>query len=222
MNKSVIIVAGGSGKRMKSTVPKQFITINNLPVLMHTINRFVEYFNEIQIVLVLPEKEIEYWKILCRKYNFIHDVTVVKGGASRFQSVKNGLKHITDDCIVGIHDGVRPLVSSETLKRSYEKAEQTGNAVPIIPIVASLRLKTKEGTKAVERAKYMLVQTPQVFSAELIKKAYKQPEKTTFTDDATVLESIGIKINTVEGNEENIKITTPSDIIIAEAMMTNF
>ncbi len=219
MKKYVIIVAGGSGKRMGTTLPKQFLCIGEKPILMHTINRFHTFDSEISIIVVLPEEEISTWKDLCQKHHFSINHTIVKGGKERFDSVKNGLQKIEEKSIVAIHDGVRPFVSNETLKRCFSAAERGENIVPVISPVESVRIKTNDETKADDRTKYLLVQTPQIFSSEKLFKAYNQPYNSNFTDDASVVESIGEKISIAEGNRENIKITTPFDLIVGEALV---
>jgi len=219
VNKHVIIVAGGVGKRMHSEIPKQFLNVAGKPVLIHTFESFINYSKDIQITLVLPEPFIDFWKSLCKKFNFEVEHTVVKGGKTRFNSVRNGLKIIEDDSLVAIHDGVRPLVSKETLNRVFKKASETGNAIPAVKINESLRKISDDASFSVNRREYRLIQTPQCFQSELIKQAYEQEYQEEFTDDATVVETMGIKINLVEGNIENIKITRPGDIKIATAFL---
>jgi 2-C-methyl-D-erythritol 4-phosphate cytidylyltransferase len=218
MTKSVIIVAGGRGVRMSAEVPKQFLELCGKPILMHTVSVFYSFDKNIKIVLVLPETEIDFWKNLCEKYAFAIPHQIVQGGVERFFSVKNGLELI-DTELVAIHDGVRPLVSHETLERTFEAAEKYGAAVPVAAVTESLRFVENECNKAVDRAKYRLVQTPQIFRQEIIKNAYSQDFTTEFTDDASVAESAGHKIFLTEGNRENIKITTPIDLKIAEILM---
>jgi 2-C-methyl-D-erythritol 4-phosphate cytidylyltransferase len=219
MKKYVIIVAGGSGTRMGNEIPKQFLLVNNLPVLMHTINCFLEYDLNIKIIMALPESQIVFWNELCNTYNFSKQMQIVKGGKERFESVKNALSVITGDGLVAIHDGVRPLVSVETIKLCFETAQNYGNAVPVFALNESVRKIDNEISYAVNRSEFRIVQTPQVFQIKLIQQAYMQQYCKDFTDDASVLERKGIKINLVEGNRENIKITTPVDLIIAEALL---
>ncbi len=219
MQKYVVIVAGGSGTRMNSSVPKQFIELCGKPILMHTIQKFIDTISDIHVVLVLSSKYKTDWESICKKYNFNHNIHLVEGGETRFHSVKNGLAHVPDDCVVGIHDAARPLVSAETISKTFEIAEKFGNASPAVPLNDSMRyLKGKENC-AVDRTHYSIIQTPQCFHSDLIKKAFLKAYKPEFTDDATVLESFGEKINLVEGNRENIKITTPQDLLIAETLM---
>ena len=219
MEKHVIIVAGGIGKRMQSEIPKQFLNVAGKPVLIHTFECFINYSEDIKITLVLPEPYIDFWKSLCKRFTFEIDHKVVEGGPTRFISVRKGLKEIQNGSLVAIHDGVRPLVAKETLNRVFKKAEETGNAIPAVKINESLRKINDKNSFFVNRRKYRLIQTPQCFHAELIKKAYQQEFKEEFTDDATVVEAMGIKINLVAGNMENIKITKPGDIKIAEAFL---
>ena len=214
-----LIVAGGTGERMKSEIPKQFIEIAGKPILMHTINRFREFYNSIEIIVVLPENQLRFWSDLQKKYSFSVPHTLVKGGESRFYSVKNGLEFIDEPGLVAIHDGVRPFVSIGTIKRCFETAERLGNAIPVISPSDSLRMITENGNEPVDRTKIKLIQTPQVFRTDLIIEAYRQDYLPEFTDDAMVLERTGEKINLVEGNRENIKITNPEDLLIAGALL---
>jgi len=219
MKLCALIVAGGTGERMKSEIPKQFIEIAGKPILMHTINKFREFYNSIDIIVVLPENQLRFWSDLQKKYSFSVPHTLVKGGESRFYSVKNGLEFIDEPGLVAIHDGVRPFVSIETIKRCFEAAEKLGNAIPVISPSDSLRMVTENGNEPVDRTKIKLIQTPQVFRTDLIRNAYRQDYLPEFTDDAMVLERTGEKINLVEGNRENIKITNPEDLLIAGALL---
>ena len=219
-NLYALIVAGGAGKRMGTEVPKQFLELAGKSVLMHTIDRFRSFDNSIRIITVIPEDQFKHWEALLKKYSFSTPHTVIKGGSSRFMSVKNGLEIVVKTGLVAIHDGVRPFVSSGTIKRCFEAAEKYGNAIPVINNTNSLRLLTEQGSIPVNRKHIMLVQTPQVFKTELIKKAYSQDYCEDFTDDATVLEKTGAVIHLVEGNRENIKITNPEDLLIASALMS--
>ncbi|HOO98062.1 MAG TPA: 2-C-methyl-D-erythritol 4-phosphate cytidylyltransferase [Bacteroidales bacterium] len=214
-----LIVAGGTGKRMGAELPKQYLELAGKPVLMHTLERFKAFSEEIEIITVLPENQLRFWDDLQKRYSFSIPHTIVKGGKARFFSVKNGLKFVDDDSLVAIHDGVRPFVSIATIEKCFETAEKLGNAIPVIPPTDSLRMVTEEGSLPVNRLQYRQVQTPQVFSSALIKKAYLQEYLPEFTDDATVLEKTGVKINLVEGNRENIKITTPEDLVISAALL---
>ena len=217
----IIIVAGGKGLRMGSDIPKQFLPIGGKPVLMRTLERFREYSAELQIILVLPEAQQEYWHQLCKEYNFDVEYTLANGGQTRFHSVQNGLAKVPDDAIgvVGVHDGVRPFPSIEVIRNCYETARQKKAVIPVIPVVETVRHLENEKSKTVPRDEYRLVQTPQTFDIQLLKAANKQPYNDGFTDDASVVESFGYEITLVEGNRENIKITTPYDLKIAEVLI---
>ena len=219
MKRYAIIVAGGSGSRMRSDIPKQFIEIGRLPVLMHTFHAFMRFDPEIHFILVLPSSQIDYWNSLCEKYGFDHQHEIAEGGEMRYHSVKNGLSLIREEGIIGVHDGVRPFVSKETLQNTYGTAERTGNAIPVIDAFESVRLSDGDDNHALDRTRVKLVQTPQVFDTEQLFTAYRLPYAPGFTDDASVVEAAGFKINLVEGNRENIKITTPFDLKIAEALL---
>ena len=212
-----IIVAGGSGSRMQSDLPKQFIEVAGKPILMHTIERFYKYNPSIRLIVVLPQEQLVAWRELCRKHGFKLFHMTVAGGASRFQSVKNGLSAVMGEGLVAVHDGVRPFIKEQIIKAAYAVAAQGSGAVVAVSPKDSIRELTDEGSRAVPRTKYKLVQTPQVFPASILRKAYEQPEQEYFTDDASVVESIGESIVLVEGSYRNIKITTPEDLILAEA-----
>ena len=235
----VIIVAGGKGLRMGSDIPKQFLPIGGRPVLMRTIERFREYSEDLQIILVLPKTQHDYWRQLCNEYRFPAPLSspegdtkvspreglegamsyyIADGGETRFHSVQHGLALIPDDAegVVGVHDGVRPFVSVDVIRRCYETARTAKAVIPVTPVVETLRHKEKGN---VYRADYCLVQTPQTFGIQLLKAANRQPYRETFTDDASVVEAFGFNITPVEGNRENIKITTPFDMTIGEALL---
>jgi 2-C-methyl-D-erythritol 4-phosphate cytidylyltransferase len=214
-----VIVAGGSGKRMHAELPKQYLEIAGKPVLMHTLEKFKAFSTEIEIITVLPENQLRFWGELQKKYSFSVQHTLVKGGKARFFSVRSGLRFVETPGLVAIHDGVRPFVSVDTIRRCFETAGKLGSAIPVISPSDSLRMITREGSTPVNRMYVRQVQTPQVFDAELIKNAYRQEYLPEFTDDASVLEKTGVKINLVEGNRENIKITTPEDLIISAALL---
>jgi 2-C-methyl-D-erythritol 4-phosphate cytidylyltransferase len=216
--KAVVIVAGGSGKRMGAEMPKQFLELAGKPVLMHTINKFYHFDQRMQIVLVLPFDHIETWNRLCNEHRFTIAHKIVPGGDERFFSVKKGLAKVSENNLVAIHDGVRPLVSDEVIANTFLAAEKHGGAIPVISPSESIRQKTVDGSKPVNRDQYVLVQTPQVFKSELIKQAYQHPYQKKFTDDATVFEAAGHTIHLVEGNIENIKITRPVDLVFVEAI----
>lgn len=219
MKKAVIIVAGGSGSRMKSDIPKQFLLLKDEPILMHTIRAFYNYDVAIKVVLVLPSEQLDYWQQLCEAYSFKIEHQITEGGSSRFHSVQNGLKLINELCLVGVHDGVRPLVNSDTLERCYTGAEINGNAIPVTDSIESIRELQDDSNIAVDRSVYKMVQTPQVFTVEILQEAYKQEFTNLFTDDASVVEKLGIQIHLVEGNRENIKVTTPMDLKIGECLL---
>ncbi len=219
MKKFVIIVAGGTGTRMLANIPKQFLNIMGKPVLFHTILAFNNFIKGIPIILVLPEPYIDYWKSITKKNDFTIPHQVVEGGLTRFHSVKNGLEQVDEPGLVAIHDGVRPLVSIHTLQRVFKNAEAEGNAIPAVPINETMRKVVKEHSELVNRDHYRLIQTPQCFHSDMIKKAYEQDYREEFTDDASVVEALGIKIHLVEGNPENIKITRPGDLKFAEAFL---
>ena len=224
----VIIVAGGKGLRMGSDIPKQFLPIGGRPVLMRTLERFREYSETLRIILVLPEAQQEYWKKLCEEYHFGIEYQLAHGGETRFHSVQNGLALIPDDAqgVVGVHDGVRPFPSIGVISCCYETARTRKAVIPVIPVVETVRRLTKCQTLCeaesitVPRSEYRLVQTPQAFDIQLLKAANRQPYSEAFTDDASVVEAFGHEITLVEGNRENIKITTPYDMVVAEALIT--
>jgi 2-C-methyl-D-erythritol 4-phosphate cytidylyltransferase len=218
MNLYALIVAGGSGKRMGTEIPKQFLELSGKPVLIRTIEKFWLFDASIKIITVLPEDQLGYWEELQKKHSFSIPCIVVKGGPARFFSVKNGLEKIEDNSLVAIHDGVRPLVSIDTIKRSFEAAQKFGNAVPVISPADSVRMITEKGNIPVNRQFLRIIQTPQVFDSKLIKKAYLQDYNPEFTDDASLLEKTGEAIHLVEGNRENLKITNPGDLAVAEAL----
>ena len=213
-----IIVAGGSGNRMKSDLPKQFIEISGLPILMHTLKKFKEADADIELILVLPESQFEFWKKLCEKHKSIMKSLphqLVAGGNSRFQSSKNGLQAIDNEGLVAIHDGVRPFVSAEIIRESFRIAEEKGTAVASVASKDSVRV----NGQAIDRATVRLIQTPQTFQVSLIKKSFETEELAIFTDDASVAEHAGFTINLIEGSYENIKITTPEDLLWAEVLL---
>ena len=230
----IIVVAGGKGLRMGGEIPKQFLPVGGKPVLMRTLERFREYSLELRIILVLPEAQQDYWRQLCREYSFTVEHTIANGGDTRFHSVKNGLALIPDDAqgVVGVHDGVRPFVSTDVIGRCYEAARTLEAVIPVTPVVETLRyvghqtdddkstLHGNATSKNVLRSDYRLVQTPQTFTVSLLKQAYALPYTDAFTDDASVVEALGHNVSMVDGNRENIKITTPFDLVIAEALVS--
>ena len=217
----IIIVAGGKGLRMGSDIPKQFLPIGGKPVLMRTIERFREYSADLQIILVLPEAQQAYWQELCNRYDFQVTYQLANGGQTRFHSVQNGLALVPDDAegVVGVHDGVRPFPSIEVIKNCYKTARTAKAVIPVIPVVETVRHLEGDTSVTVPRGDYRLVQTPQTFDIQLLKAANRQPYNEGFTDDASVVESYGHAITLVDGNRENIKITTPYDLKIAEVLI---
>jgi len=209
--KYAIIVAGGSGSRMKSDIPKQFIEVGGLPILMHTLKRFKEADSTIELILVLPESQFKYWQSLCKQYSSVPH-QLVAGGKTRFQSSLNGLKMIDNEGLVAIHDGVRLFVSVDIINESFKIAYEKGTAVTSVPSKDSVRV----NGRAIDRSTVRLIQTPQTFQIPLIKKAFETEELSIFTDDASVAEYAGFEINLIEGNYENIKITTPDDLLWAK------
>lgn len=218
MNRYVIVVAGGAGLRMGKETPKQFLPLLGKPILMHTLLQFYHCDPSFKIILVLPDAQRPEWERLCRAHTFSVPHQVVSGGAERFHSVKAGLELVPDNAIVAVHDGVRPFVRHEVILRACEEAEQQGAAIPVLPITESLRKVEGEYSIALNRSDYRSVQTPQVFRSTELKNAYVQDFQPGFTDDASVYESAGFNIHCVDGNAENIKITTPTDLAIAEVL----
>ncbi len=218
---AIIIVAGGKGMRMGADIPKQFIPIHGKPILMHTLDNFHRFDPSMQLVLVLPKHMQDYWLELCEQHQFSIPYTLADGGETRFHSVLNGLSLVSTDCtLVGVHDGVRPFVSHDVMRECYAKAERDGAVIPVIDVVETVRHISPDGTSVtVPRSDYKLVQTPQVFRTDLLRSAYAQPFTEAFTDDASVVEAYGHPITLVPGNRENIKITTPYDLVIAEALL---
>ena len=221
MKKFVIIVAGGSGNRMGTEIPKQLLELCGKPILMHTIQVFHDFDPKSKIILVLPEYQQQFWKELCMKHSFSIFHRVISGGKTRFHSVKNGLSQIDGEGIVFIHDGVRPLVSQETIEKCNQMAQKNGNAIPVLSVNESLRKQEGDQNISVDRSQYFSVQTPQTFRSDQILKAYEQDFDPAYTDDASVAEKAGFPIFMVEGNRENIKITTPIDLVIAGALLKN-
>ena len=217
MKKHVIIVAGGKGMRMGSDIPKQFLPIGGYPVLMHTLEAFYTYNPSIHLILVLPISQQSYWRELCIKYHFSLPHDIADGGETRFHSVKNGLA-LVDEGLVGVHDGVRPFVSQEVIAHCFDNAREKKAVIPVIGVVETVRYMTSCGSKTVPRDNYKLVQTPQVFDVLLLKRAYEQAYVDGFTDDASVVEAMGEQVFLVDGNRENIKITTPFDLKLAELL----
>ena len=221
MQKYAIIVAGGKGLRMGGELPKQFIPLENRPVLMRTLDAFYAYDSAIQVILVLPRDHQPYWQELCREYDFAVPHRIADGGATRFHSVQNGLALVDEpEALVAVHDGVRPFVSPKVLDECFSRAWVDGAAIPMIDLQDSLRhIVGYDATEVVPRDRYRLVQTPQVFKLSLLRRAYEQRFVESFTDDASVVEALGEKVSGVEGNRENIKITTPFDMLVAKTLI---
>ena len=217
--KYAIITAGGAGMRMNSSLPKQFMLLQDTPLLIHSISVFLKFSPDIHIVLVLPEEYEDKWKSLCKKHHFYPPLELVYGGPTRFHSVKNGLKKVPDDALVAIHDGVRPLVSLKTIQQCFHIASKFGNAIPAININESVRLMEGAFSKIINRESLRVIQTPQCFIASKIKAAYDVNYDPSFTDDASVLERTGERLYITDGNRANIKITNREDLVVASALM---
>lgn len=219
MKRHVIIVAGGKGLRMGGDIPKQFLPVGGKPVLMRTLEAFHSFDAEMHLVLVLPVAQQAYWKELCVQYDFHLPHEVADGGETRFHSVRNGLARISGEGWVGVHDGVRPFVAQEVIAGCYEAVERCGAVVPVIDVFETVRHLMPTGSETVPRSEYKLVQTPQVFEIGLLEQAYEQPFNEDFTDDASVVEALGRAVTLVPGNRENIKLTTPYDLKVAEVLV---
>jgi 2-C-methyl-D-erythritol 4-phosphate cytidylyltransferase len=215
MNKYAVIVAGGSGTRMGSSVPKQFLPLLGKPVLWYTLNTFLRSYDDMQVILVLPKEHMKQAENLVSEGEMPR-LTFAQGGNTRFHSVFNGLRHVNSSSVVFVHDGVRCLLSTDLIHRCYEAALVAGNAIPGTRCVDSLRIETAGGNEVIERDHVWAIQTPQTFKSELLLEAFKQEYDESFTDEATVVERLGIKINLIEGESQNIKITKPVDMLIAE------
>ena len=217
--RGVIIVAGGSGRRMGGALPKQFMMLDNEPILARSINRMHEALPAAEIVVVLPEEHVELWKNIAARFDVARH-KIALGGKERFHSVKNGLAALSDEvAIVGIHDAVRPLASKKLIIKLFLEAENKTAVIPVVAPIDSYRIVEGDNSRIIDRSALRMVQTPQLFQAEALRKAYEQPFSATFTDDASVMEAAGHKVTLVEGERENIKITTPSDMLIAEAII---
>ncbi len=214
-----IIVAGGKGLRMGSDIPKQFLLLNGKPILIRTLEAFLSYDPFIEIILALPADHFPYWKELCGKYNFKYAMKLVEGGKTRYHSVKNALQTIKGDGIVAVHDGVRPLITSGFIDNCYKEAEKYKTAIPCIPVTESIREITEKSNHQVDRSKFVLIQTPQVFKVQLLKEAFLQPYRKEFTDEANLVEKVGIPVHLTTGIPENIKITNRIDLLFAEAFL---
>jgi 2-C-methyl-D-erythritol 4-phosphate cytidylyltransferase len=215
---TVILTAGGIGKRMGGTLPKQFLTLNNKPILLHTLEKFHRFDPSIQLIITLPSDWKDYWQEILAEHQITIPHLVVDGGKERYHSIKNAIECCEGD-FVAVHDGVRPLVSNETIKRCFDAVQQFGQVIPVIPLKESLRKMHNEHSQAVPRSSYVLVQTPQCFSKDAIIKAYNLPFHDKITDDASLIEEAGFSIHCVDGNEENIKITSQMDLLLAKGLM---
>ena len=219
MKKYAVIVAGGSGMRMGTTVPKQFLELHGKPVLWYTLSTFLEAFSDIEIILVLPKTHLQTGLQIIQSTDDPKRIWVTEGGETRFHSVKKGLDHIKEHSIVFVHDGVRCLLTTNLIHRCYRHAMDKGNAIPAIAAVDTIRIETVNGNELADRQKVKMIQTPQTFYSDIIKAAYEQDYEELFTDEATVVERLGVKIHLVEGEATNVKITRPIDILTAEKIL---
>ena len=219
MKRYAVIVAGGQGVRMGADRPKQFLEIGGKPILQHTIERFLAFDPSVEIIVVLPSAQKQWWREHCRQTGFVERYSMVSGGITRFHSVQNALAYVGDEGVVAIHDGVRPLVGTALLERLFGAAASHPAVIPAVPVVESLRRVEGGSSVPVARDGMVLVQTPQVFAAAVLKEAYTQPYATSFTDDASVVEAAGTPIHIVAGERTNIKITTPDDLSFAEELL---
>lgn len=218
--KYAIIVAGGQGTRMGMAIPKQFLPLNNKPILYYTIKAFLDAYADIQIVLVLPEEHISYNNMVMQAFEEIPEIIIVIGGTTRYESVQNGLDQVvSDDAIVFVHDGVRPFISTDLIQACYEQALDKGSAIPCIPVVDSMRIINHEQHQAIDRNSLRIIQTPQTFQAKQLLEAFAQPYQDSFTDEASVLEHMNIPVHLIEGEKYNIKITNQEDLAIGEAII---
>ena len=222
MKRYVVIVAGGQGVRMGADRPKQFLEIGGKPILRHTIERFLAFDPSFEVIVVLPSAQKEWWRDYCRQSGFLERYSIVSGGITRFHSVQNALRYVGNEGLVAVHDGVRPLVSRPLLERIFAAAEEAPAIIPAVPVVESVRKVEEEASVPVSRDGLVLVQTPQVFAAEVLRKAYDQPFSPSFTDDASVVEASGVRVHVVPGDRMNLKITTPEDLQYAEGLVRLF
>ena len=220
MDKATIIVAGGSGRRMGGPVPKQFQSVNGRPLLLWTIEAFHRYDPKMPLIVVLPKAHFDIWKALCMGHRFFIEHQVVAGGEQRYHSVKAGLDQVKGDGLVAVHDGVRPLVSVELIGRCFDAGGRSGAAIPVVPVVPSIREAIADGSRPLDRTKLLAVQTPQCFHADLLRKAFALPYDPAFTDEATMVERLGVKVALVEGEERNLKVTTSMDLSTVEMLST--
>ena len=219
MKKYAVIVAAGTGSRMSSSIPKQFLLLKNKPVLFYAVNAFIKAYDDLQVILVLPEEHIAKGQEMIDGYFDNERIRIAPGGRTRFHSVQNGLSLIEDESIIFVHDGVRCMVTTDLIRRSGEAAEEFGTAIPVVPLKDSARIIIENGNKSIDRNVIKLVQTPQTFHSKILLSAYKIDYKEKFTDEASVVEAYGLKVNLIEGEVNNIKITAPSDLILAEKLI---
>ncbi len=219
MKKYAVIVAGGKGVRMGSAVPKQFLPLNGHPILYHTIKAFADAYADMHIILVLPQDQLSYAQMVLQSFPDRIDMTIVAGGETRYHSVQNGLKATEPDSIIFVHDGVRPLVTKELIQRCYEQAAEKGSAIPAIAVADSMRIIEDDDSRPVDREQMRIIQTPQTFRSDIILPAFEQEYQVSFTDEATVVEAYGDVVHLAEGERSNIKVTTPEDMIVAEALL---
>jgi 2-C-methyl-D-erythritol 4-phosphate cytidylyltransferase len=221
MKKIALIVAAGNGSRMKNDIPKQFLFLKNKPILYYSINSFLDAYDDVEIILVLPEEHIGKGQEIVDGYFDATKIKITAGGRTRFHSVKNGLALVKDEAIIFVHDGVRCLLTKDLIKKCYEAALELGNAIPAVDCSDSVRMLTSNGNKIIDRKKIKLIQTPQTFHSKILLPAYQIDYKEQFTDEATVVEAFGLKVNLIEGEIDNIKITTPRDLILADLILEN-
>jgi 2-C-methyl-D-erythritol 4-phosphate cytidylyltransferase len=221
VKKYAVIVAGGKGVRMGTAMPKQFLDLGGHPVLYHTIKAFVDAYEDMHLVLVLPTDQLSYAQMVLQSFPERIDITIVAGGETRYHSVQNGLKAVEGEAIIFVHDGVRPLVMPALIQRCYETALDRGTAIPAIPVADSMRIVDGDDSDPVDREAMRIIQTPQTFRSDVLLPAFAQEWKPSFTDEATVVEAAGTDVVLVEGERSNIKVTTPEDLLIAEALLNN-
>jgi 2-C-methyl-D-erythritol 4-phosphate cytidylyltransferase len=221
MEQIAIIVAGGSGKRMNTEIPKQFLLLGGLPVLMRTINAFHGFNPVMKVIVALGADHVKYWQTLCRNHNYTVPHMISEGGRTRYHSVRNAMEHVPPGCLVAVHDGVRPLVGKALIQTCFDTAAALGSAIPVTELTETIRQISGKTNAAADRSRFRLVQTPQVFRSDLLIEAFRQPYKSIFTDEAILVEASGHPVNLVKGQQENIKITNMADLFIASAILEN-
>jgi 2-C-methyl-D-erythritol 4-phosphate cytidylyltransferase len=219
MKKTAVIVAGGNGLRMGAFIPKQFLTLKGKPVIWYTLHTFLQSYEDLNIILVLPEEHIERGQEIIASFNQPQRIQLVKGGHTRYHSVQNGLQHVQPDAVVFVHDGVRSMVSVQLIQRCYEQALQKGSAIPAVAATDSIRVVHGDASTVADRNHIRIIQTPQTFKASIILPAFEQPYSEAFTDEATVVEAFGTPVYLCEGDYNNIKITRPVDLLVAEKIL---